>query len=340
MKGNIRAMTSSDASHRPRGDFRLKGRLTTVLLPFFAAFVAFSSSAFAVLPPPPAVSTGGVSGVTPTSAVLHGALNAKGGPVNYLFEYGAGLGRRTALSPGGRSNATTQVSQAVGALLPSTVYRYRLVVFSARGATLGAVRAFTTPKVPLSLQIAGAPNPVLFSDPFSVQGTLFGTGNASRVVALQFNPFPYLTGFKTLGNPELTNAAGAFSFPVVGLLTNTQLRVVTTTPPFVVSPVLVEGVAVRVSFHIHRVHRHHPGRYYRLYGTVAPSEVGARVGFQQLRPGHPSVNRGGTFVVSATPTVSRFSAVVRIRHRGLYQALVQVADGSHVSAYSSPIRIH
>ena len=76
-----------------------------------------------------------------------------------------------------------------------------------------------------------------------------------------------------------------------------------------------------------------------MYGTVAPAEVGARVGFQLLRPGLPSVNQGGTFVKSATPTVSRFSTIVRIRHRGVYEALVQVADGAHVSAYSPPLRI-
>ncbi|HTD58633.1 MAG TPA: hypothetical protein VK672_07025, partial [Solirubrobacteraceae bacterium] len=128
-------------------------------------------------------------------------------------------------------------------------------------------------------------------------------------------------------------------FPIFGMLLNTQFRVVTTAAPFISSPVLVEGVAVRVSFHVHRVHRHRHGRFYRMYGTVAPSEVGARVGFQLLRPGLPSLNRGGTFVKSGTPTVSRFSTVVRVRHRGLYQALVQVADGAHVSAYSVPVRI-
>jgi hypothetical protein len=200
-------------------------------------------------------------------------------------------------------------------------------------------RTFTTPKIPLSLQIAGAPNPVLFGNPFSVTGTLSGTGAAGRVVALQFNPFPYLAGFKTLGNPEVASSTGSFSFPIVGLSANTQLRVVTTSTPFISSPVIVEGVAVRVTFHIHRVHRPRRGRFYRMYGTVTPAEVGARVGFQLLRSGARSTNQGGAFVKSGTPTVSRFSTIVRVRHPGVYQALVQVADGSHVSAYSASIRI-
>lgn len=329
--------TRNDQRRRPLS----RGRHLAAILLATVVAIAVPASTSAVVPPPPGVSTGGISNLAPTSVVLHGALNAKGQPANYLFQYGKtkGYGAQTVLAPGGRSTATIQVSRPVGGLQPSTIYHYRIVAFGPKGPVVGGDRAFTTPKIPLSLQIAGVPNPVLFGNPFSVQGTLGGTGAAGRVVALQFNPFPYLAGFKTLGNPEVTSATGSFSFPIVGLSTNTQLRVVTTAAPFIVSPVLVEGVAVRVSFHVHRVHRHRRGRFYRMYGTVAPAEVGARVGFQLLRPGLPSINRGGTFVRSATPTVSRFSAIVRVRHGGLYQALVQVADGSHVSAYSAPVRI-
>jgi hypothetical protein len=334
-------MNASDEPNRlPRG-LPVLGGVGAALLAT-AATVTWCASAFAAAPPPrPGAATGGVSNVTPSSVILHGALNAKAQPTNYVFQYGKtkAYGAQTPLAPGGSAAATIQVSQAIGGLQANTIYHYRILVSSAGGATPGADRAFTTPKIPLSLQIAGAPNPVLFGDPFSVQGTLFGTGGAGRVVALQFNSFPYLAGFKTLGNPEVTSSTGSFSFPIVGLLTNTQLRVVTTSAPFIASPVLVEGVAVRVSFHARRVHRHRRGEFFHLYGTVAPAEVGARVGFQLLRPGLPSVNKGGTFVISATPTVSRFSTIVRIRHRGLYQALVQVADGSHVSAYSTPVRI-
>ena len=50
--------------------------------------------------------------------------------------------------------------------------------------------------------------------------------------------FPYVAGFETLGNFEVTSSTGSFSFPVVGLLTNTQLRVVTTSAPYVASPVV------------------------------------------------------------------------------------------------------
>jgi hypothetical protein len=61
-----------------------------------------------------------------------------------------------------------------------------------------------------------------------------------------------LGGFKNVGNPEITNSTGGFSFPVLGLLENAQLRVVTVGKPLVVSPVVTETVAVRVSFHVRR----------------------------------------------------------------------------------------
>jgi hypothetical protein len=315
-------------------------RIAAALVPAVVA-IALAASTFAASPVLPTDYTGGVSGVTPTSAVLTGAINAKGRATNYIFEYGTtkGYGAGTPLASGGSSTATIHVSQPIGGLQPDTVYHYRILASSAAGTVPGADRAFTTPKVPLSLQIAGAPNPVPFGAAFAVQGTLSGTGNASRVVALQANPFPYTSGFKTLGNPELTSSTGAFTFPVVGLLINTQLRVVTATAPFISSTVLPEGVAVQVTLHVRRVHRRRRGEFVRMYGTVTPAEVGAHVGFQLLRRGVPSINQGGTIVASATPTVSRFSTIVRIRHRGVYQALVQVFDGSHVSAYSEPVRI-
>ena len=158
-------------------------------------------------------------------------------------------------------------------------------------------------------------------------------------MALQANPFPYLQGFKTFGNPEVTNSVGGFSFPVVGMPVNTQLRVVTTAAPFISSPVLVQGVAVRVSFHVHRVHRSAPGA---STACTAPSPRPRSVRLwasSSCAPASPRSTWAAPSSKSATPTVSSFSTVVRVRHRGVYQALVQVSDGSHVSAYSEPIRI-
>jgi hypothetical protein len=285
----------------------------------------------------PAVTTSGASNVTFSSAILYGYVNAEGQATNYSFQYGttSGYGAQTPLSPAGNGTITIKVSQAVSGLQPGTLYHYRVVASSPAGTKTGSDRTFTTAKVPLTVQIAGAPNPVVFGNPFYVDGTLSGTGSASHAIVLQANPFPYLAGFKDVGNPELTNSAGGFSFPFVGLLENAQLRVVTVGSPTVTSPVLLESVAVRVSFHARRVRR----GFVRLYGAVAPAEVGALVGFQLLEPGQRSVNVGGTVVTAGTPTVSRFSRVVRVRHPGLYRALIKISDGAHVSGYSAPVLV-
>lgn len=313
---------------------RVRRRLAVIFAVSLGALaLAAPSAALAALAP--GVSTGGASSVTFSSAILAGSVNPHAEITNYVFQYGTttGYGGQTPLAPAGNGTISIRLTQGVAGLQPGTTYHYRIVAVSSAGTSNGKDRTFKTASIPLSVQIAGVPNPVVFGDPFVVEGNLSGTGAANHEVVLQANQFPYLGGFHTVGNPELTNSTGGFSFPYVGLLENAQLRVVTVGKPEVSSPVIVEGVAVRVSFHAHRTRRR--GRV-RLYGTVAPAEVGALVGFQLLRPGR-SVNEGGTVVKTATPTVSRFSRVIRVRHRGLYRALVRVTDGAHVSNYSAPI---
>src|SRR6202030_1894033 len=116
--------------------------------------------------------------------------------------------------------------------------------------------------------------PVVFGGAFSVVGNLSGTDGGGRQVVLKINPFPYIAGFTQLGNIEATTPTGGFSFPVVGLLENAQLVVVTVHRPPVSSAVLLETVAVRVAFHVRHASR---SGFFHLYGTVAPAEVGAEV---------------------------------------------------------------
>jgi hypothetical protein len=299
---------------------------------------ALGTSAMAASPP--SVATGGVSDTTFSTVNLFASVNAAGQATNYVFQYGttSGYGAQTPLAPAGNGTITIKVSRTLAGLQPATIYHYRILAVNASGTTFGKDRTFSTKRVPLSVQLVGAPNPVVFGDPFFVEGNLSGTGAANHEIALQANPFPYLGGFKTVGNIEVTNATGGFSFPFLGLLENAQLRVVTVGSPVVISPVVVESVAVRVTFHARSV-RHRRG-YVRLYGTVTPSEVGALVGFQLLQPGNKSINEGGTVVKAGSATVSSFSRTVRVRHPGLYRALIKVAnDGAHVSNYSPPILV-
>jgi len=287
----------------------------------------------------PGASTLAASHVTYAAATLNGKVDPRGQATTYVFQYGTtrGYGAQTPLSPAGAGNGYVKVSQTVTGLSPITVYHYRVVATGPNGVNVaGGDRTFATGPVPLSLAIAGVPNPVPFGSPVLVEGTLSGTGAASHPVQLQANPFPYTAGFAAVGNTQLTNASGTFSFPYLGLTANTQLRVVTVGKPLVSSSIVLENVSVRVSFHVRATKR--PG-YARLYGTVTPAEVGALVGFQLLRPGNKSLNRGGTVVKAATASYSTFSRVVPVK-RGLYKALVQVSDdGAHVSGYSSPVLI-
>jgi hypothetical protein len=312
-------------------------RLAAALFALSVGVAALAAPSGALAASTPGVSTGGASSITFSSAILSGSVNPNGQITNYVFQYGttSGYGGQTPLAPAGNGTISIRLTQGVAGLQPGTTYHYRIVAASSAGTSNGKDRTFKTASIPLSVQIAGVPNPVVFGNPFVVEGNLSGTGAANHEVVLQANQFPYLGGFHTVGNPELTNSTGGFSFPYVGLLENAQLRVVTVGKPEVSSPVIVEGVAVRVSFHARRTG--HRGRV-RLYGTVAPAEVGALVGFQLLRPGK-SVNEGGTVVKTGTSTVSRFSRVIRVRHPGLYRALVRVTDGAHVSNYSAPIFI-
>jgi hypothetical protein len=314
-------------------------RALTVLTGALVATVLLASvhGARAASPPAPAAATGSATSITYSAAVLHGSVNPRGQTTNYFFQYGRTrkYGAQTPLAPAGSGTSGTSVSQSITGLEALSTYHYRIVAIGPVGTTLGADRSFVTPKIPLSVAIVGAPNPVVFGNPFVIEGTLSGTGSANHLITLQANPFPYLGGFQPVGNPQLTSASGGFSFPFVGLPQNTQLRVVTLGKPAVSSPVIVEGVAVRISLHAHATRRH---GFARLYGTVAPAEVGALVGFQLLKPGHRSSNVGGTTVKAGTATVSRFSRTIRV-HRGLYQVLVKVFDGAHVSGYSAPVLI-
>jgi hypothetical protein len=276
--------------------------------------------------------------VSYSAATLHGYVDPHGQVTNYVFQYGTthSYGEQTPLSAAGSGTTTTAVSQALTGLQPLTTYHYRILATGPGGSATGGDHTFTTPKIPLSVAIVGIPNPVTFGDPTYIEGTLSGTGGANHEVALEANPFPYTGGFKVVGNPEITNSVGGFSFPLLGLLENAQVRVVTVGKPLVSSPVINENVAVRVTFHVHATSRH---GYARLYGTVTPAEIGAQVGFQLLEPGHKSVNVGGTLSKSDTSSISSFSRVVRVRQRGLYKALVLVTNGQNVLGYSPPALI-
>ncbi len=283
----------------------------------------------------PTATTNGARDVSYASATLTGSVNPNAGNTSYYFQYGLtrSYGGQTAIADAGAGTQTVHVSLPIGGLQPLTVYHYRLVAVNGSGASIGGDRTLLTTKVPLSLAILASPNPVLFGGTVTVQGTLSGTGNGGRTVVLQADPFGS-AGFQDIGNPELTSATGGFSFPVLGMTTVTQFRVVTSTDPPVVSPVTLESVAVQVTSHVRRARRPH---HARIYGVVTPAENGAQVGILRIVHGR-GVLVGGTTLLQRNAASSSFSRVVPVT-RGIYRVLVRVTSGAQVSNYGQPLLI-
>lgn len=286
----------------------------------------------------PTVHTGEASPVTQSAATLHGSIFPSSQSTSFYFEYGptSTYGSQTATVLAGAGTHTLYVAAMIAGLSPFTVYHYRLVAINSSGTTVGQEATFTTMKTPLAFRLATTASSVLVNTPFTVSGQVSGTDSAARAIVLQANPFPYLGGFKNVGSPELTDANGAFSFPVAGLQLDTELRVATVGAPLVASTARIELVAVRVTLHLRPSFRH---GYVRLYGTVTPSEAGAHVSFQLLRHGRAPRYVGGTVVRRAISSVSQFSGLLRIRRPGLYNAYVTVVSGAQVSNRSRPILI-
>ncbi|HEX5223560.1 MAG TPA: hypothetical protein VFW29_00390 [Solirubrobacteraceae bacterium] len=327
----------STRSIRQTRALRAGPRRARVLL---AAAAAIASTLVAVpaahAATPPSVTTGGATSVTYATATLHGSVNPQASNTSYYFQYGLTrqYGGQTAIADAGAGTKSVPVALAISGLQPLSVYHYRLVAVNAAGATIGKDQRLLTKRVPLSLAILVSPNPLTFGGTATVQGTLSGTGNASRQVVLQANAFPFTAGFVPLGNPEVTTSTGSFSFPVVGLAQVTQFRVVTNTNPPVISPVATENVAVRVVSHIRRTRRH---GFARFFGTVTPAEPGMQVGVLRTVRGR-GVLAGGTVLRPLSATSSGFSKIVRV-HRGVYRVLVRVTTGAQVSAYGQPLVI-
>jgi hypothetical protein len=322
---------------RPRAQLRAGALRVLCVLGVLLAICATGTVAQAGAALVPTAKTDAASAVTYSTATLNGTVNPHGEATEYFFQYGttSKFGSDTPPQPAGSGKATVNVNEAISGLAAFTTYHFRLVAISPAGASTGAEAIFKTPKIPLTVAIAGVPDPVTYGGSYTVEGTLSGTGAADQEIELQGNPFPYLAGFQQLGNAELSSAVGSFSFPVLDALANTQLRALAVATPTAISPPLVEEVAVKVTLHAHATARR---GYARLYGTVEPAEVGALVGFQLLKTGHRSKNVGGSVVKALSASSSRFSRVLRVK-RGLYEALVVVNDGAHVSNTSLPVLI-
>ena len=288
-------------------------------------------------PPTPIVNVGVADQITESTATLHGSISPNHASVSYEFEYGPtpNYGSQTPLTPLG-AGETVHVSAPITGLAAGTLYRFRLTAIGPGGAVHGAGHTFQTAAVPLRIStLTASPNPLVFGESLLVNGSLAGAGSADHEVVLQANPFPYTSGFKDIGSIESTNATGGFSFTIGGLSQSAQLRVVTLGAPALTSPIATEQVALRVRLHARRTRRR---GIVRLYGTVTPPEPGTRVALQWLKPGHAPITVTRV-VVRLRRGTAQFNFLLRVRHRGLYRALVIPPSGAHASNQSAAIAI-
>jgi hypothetical protein len=285
----------------------------------------------------PGVTTLGASKVTITTATLTGQVNPHGAPTTSYFQYGTttAYGSRTPNAGVGAGTAAVGATAPIAGLGPHTKYHYRLVAHNSVGTTVGGDRTFTTPKQPLGLALAATPNPVAFGAPSTLAGTLSGTGNAGRPIQLQQKPFPFTTAFANVGNAQLTNAQGGFSFALLSVPLTTQYRVLVTDQTSVVSPVLTVNVTVVVGTKTTRTHVHRGGHVH-FSGTVHPNVANIPIAIQKLNAQNHWVTISGTI----TRTGGVYGKTVRIKRGGSYRVYAGASGGTFAPGTGRKVRIH
>jgi hypothetical protein len=153
---------------------------------------------------------------------------------------------------------------------------------------------------------------------------------------LQQNAFPFTAGFTTVGNPQVTNAAGSFAFPILALTTTTQYRVLVPGRN-VPSPIVTALVAVTVRTDVSatRVRR---GRTVRFAGTITPIRDGANVAVQKLRDGR-WITIGGTIAKHYRSDRSRYAVRVRVPRGGSYRIFVDTNSGDVTNNVGRTVKI-
>lgn len=311
---------------------------TRAMLPVATLALALGAPAAATAASPPGVSTGTATKITPATATLRGAVNPRDVETAYVFQYGPtkAYGATTAPVAIGKGTAAKAVAADVGGLAPATVYHFRVVATSGAGTSRGADRTFKTQKQPLGLTLAATPNPVPFGGSTTLAGTLSGTDNANQQVVLQQSAFPFTAGFAVVGNPQVTNATGAFAFPILALNATTQYRVQIPGKP-VASPIVTATVAVTVRTRVSakRVRR---GRTVRFAGTITPIRDGAQVAIQKRR-GDRWITVGGSIARHYRADRSKYAVRLKVRRGGSFRVFVGTNSGDIANNVGSTIRI-
>lgn len=180
------------------------------------------AAAVAIAASSPAVTTGTHSGVTDTSAVLHGTVNPNGSATTYYFQWGltTAYGVQSDEHAAGHGTKPVSVSVTASGLIPGTTYHYRLVAVNGAGTTAGADHTLTT---------AGNPPPNVATGPPSQVGKNSATVTAVIYPNKQATTYYFQYGTSTSYGSQTIAAtvpAGTVPVTVTAALTGLEARTI------------------------------------------------------------------------------------------------------------------
>jgi hypothetical protein len=311
-----------------------------------ALLLPIASEAVINRPGPPSAATGNVSHVRGSSAVLNGTVQPHGLATTYYFQYGPTVAYGAQTSSATLGPGYSRVKVGVTVLGLRLGEHYRLVASNADGTAFGRDHAFTLKTSALKFVLPKEKNapPTPYGGTYVLRGTLAGAGNTTHKLVLEASRYPYLEPFTVVTSAATPSATGSFIFRVSHMTTSTQFRVSSLDPRPLLSPVVTAPVSVRVTLKVRSSARK---GLVRLYGTVTPAVVHARVAFQLLkavRPGRSEretvfATQFATTTKRGTHSMSRFSFITIIRKRGYYRAFVQLKKAALVSGGSNTVRL-
>lgn len=335
-------MTSTETAPRRRRPSL--GALAGVLA---LALCAASPAGASVAKGPPFVITGGVSHVRGASVELDGAVDPHGLATTYYFVYGPSESYGYQTPPQALEAKNEHVKVGVSISDFPDGYNYRLVASNSAGNRIGRNRKYGK-GLELKFALPKSLPTIVFGHGFTLTGKLVGSGNERVTVSLQETPYPFLEAFADVGATAQTGAGGTFSFRVSSLSESAKFRVVAKQPRPLYSAILTQSVTPRVLL---KVQKTSVKGLVRLFGSVAPAEVGARVLLQVNEPARPgnsekASERSSRFVTQfstisrhATRTTSRFSVIVKVTRSGEYRAFVELHKGRLASAASGTLHL-
>lgn len=285
----------------------------------------------------PGVSTSSATTVRADSALLRGALDPRGQPTTYRFEYGPTT-KYGSVTPAVSASWTgsKSVSAAITGLAPYTTYHFRLVASSPGGTTRGGDRSLRTLRAPTGVTLTTTPNPVQWGDKVTVAGQVLGTGVGGTALSVQRSDFPFTRGFWIPRNFSAGKDA-KFSTTIGPLWETTRLQIVTRTTTVAKSALVTVGVRVRVG-----VRRAVAGRRATvLSGAVRPAIPRGRISVQRRTVAGVWVPVARTDVSPLAGNRSRYRVRVPRARRTSELRVVAVPNdgGAHELGTSRELRV-